>query len=88
MRDTCYTQEKKDAKNGNILDFMKMEEDESNEPLSLADRLKLKGSPVDAIKGGGIEVKKAAQKKEPKGIFSKLDNTSTSYYLTIYRIIT
>jgi hypothetical protein len=52
---------------------MKMEDEESNEPLSLADRLKLKGSPVDVIKGGK-ETKVAAQKKEPKGILSKVIN--------------
>lgn len=39
------------------------DEETKNEPLSLAERLKLKGSPVDAIKG---ETKKAAVKREPK----------------------
>ncbi|XP_053400628.1 DNA topoisomerase 2-alpha-like [Mercenaria mercenaria] len=64
---TKRSKEKKEAnKEGKILDFFKMEDDETNEPLSLADRLKLKGSPVDAIKGGDKETKKAAQKREPK----------------------
>lgn len=52
---------KKEKKDGNILDFVKIE-DESSEPMSLADRLKLKGSPVDAIKGE----KKVMKAKEPK----------------------
>ena len=39
-----------------------MEEDEdSNEPMSLADRLKQKGSPVDAMRGGA-----QAKEKKPK----------------------
>ena len=38
-----------------------MEEDD-DEPMSLADRLKLKGSPVDVIKNGGA----AAKEKKPK----------------------
>ena len=55
------TQDKKEGKEGNILDFMKMEEDD-DEPLSLADRLKKKGSPVDAIKNAGGE----AKEKKPR----------------------
>ncbi|XP_060604745.1 DNA topoisomerase 2-alpha-like isoform X3 [Ruditapes philippinarum] len=72
---TKRSKEKKEAKNGNILDFMKMEDEESNEPLSLADRLKLKGSPVDVIKGGK-ETKVAAQKKEPKAPRQKKSSAS------------
>ncbi|KAL4217342.1 DNA topoisomerase 2-beta [Mactra antiquata] len=56
----------KDRKDAKVIDFNKMEEDDdntTNEPLSLADRLKLKGSPVDIMKG---EVKKTAVKREPK----------------------
>ena len=55
------TQDKKEGKEGNILDFMKMEDDD-DEPLSLADRLKKKGSPVDAIKNAGGE----AKEKKPR----------------------
>ena len=40
---------------------MKMEDDEDNEPMSLADRLKQKGSPVDALKGPA-----QAKEKKPK----------------------
>lgn len=53
--------DKREGKEGNILDFVKMEEDD-DEPMSLADRLKLKGSPVDAIKNGVA----AAKEKKPK----------------------
>ena len=55
------SQDKREGKEGNILDFVKMEEDD-DEPMSLADRLKLKGSPVDVIKNGGAAVKE----KKPK----------------------
>ncbi|XP_052812946.1 DNA topoisomerase 2-alpha-like isoform X2 [Mya arenaria] len=55
------------AKNGKILDFMKMEDDEesNNEPLSLADRMKIKGSPVDIMRKAPAE-KKSKAPKEPK----------------------
>lgn len=47
-----------------------LDDENSNEPLTLADRLKLKGSPVDLIKGGGVKAekeKKPRAPKEPKG---------------------
>ena len=57
-----FVQDKKEGKEGNILDFVKMEE-EDDEPLSLADRLKLKGSPVEAFKNGKLEPKEKKEKK-------------------------
>ena len=66
-----YFQGKKEGSDGNILDFIKMEEDDDKkEPMSLAERLKLKGSPVDAIKGIKKEKK---EKKEPKPEKGKYD---------------
>lgn len=54
---------KKEERNGSILDYMKIEDEDTNtEPMSLADRLKIKGSPVDAIK----KEKKAKEPKQPK----------------------
>lgn len=77
-------QERKEAKKiGTALDFVKMEDEESNEPLSLADRLKLKGSPVDAIKGEKAKEVKKAAKKEPKGTEEK-STTKTSLYVLFY----
>ena len=71
---TCFLQDKKDGKEGNILDFVKMEDEDSNEPMSLADRLKLKGSPVEALKGGAAKEKKP---KAAKGENSSLNDMST-----------
>lgn len=52
-----------------------MEED-SNEPMSLADRLKQKGSPVDVIKNGRAEAKekkpRAPRGKDFSSIFGSL----------------
>ena len=38
-----------------------MEDEDSNEPMSLADRLKQKGSPIDVMRGGA-----QAKEKKPK----------------------
>jgi len=63
------------------MDLNNLDDDNSKEPLSLAERLKLKGSPVDMMKAGGKEKKARAPKepkepKEPKGEYRAKSSNS------------